>query len=599
MTARPVGQSTGRAARNFRRNSRPALISISHCSKGRPAKNEEFCVHCRGPRGSICGVRDTYLLRIAAVRLACRRIRGSGARSHSKKTSNGDASKADFTPDEEAKLAAFKKKVSEAKRKLLSDYMAAKLNALVKATGLDQTGRKLLEDAASRAVDECLKKSDSYIDKLFRTEFQLHFQTLPAAARAQIFKQLDTQAEAFAKFSETQSENWPTDEPEWKDGVKKALTATQSAAWESAESAKVATVDKQTTKYLEAIVRLAGDQERERIAPKAAQIQEALKLPKDRVDKLNAFVESLISKYAGESRARTEKWLLAMGDDERKETINRQGYSWQNPDEDDGWDQGLAKLLSADELTRIQVVKEERKMRRVRAMGGIMLALLDEKIRFTQAQRPKLEPIIQSLVKNDSRLSAEREAGNYFSYSLPLFYSAAASGWGSEIKAILDPIQWRHWQVLSETKPMPDESDGQQTALQLPPPDGVAKPEPPVEPEEIERAISDFLAKKSDGMRETLMAEQIAKAEDVVRVAHLPPDSADRLQTAARGVADESLTRWKASVEEMVRSNLRDISPINMKARLANLQNYQFGENFLTDINGRNNEGVSIFGIRY
>ena len=83
-----------------------------------------------------------------------------------------------------------------------------------------------------------------------------------------------------------------------------------------------------------------------------------------------------------------------MDDDERKQAINeRQGYyNWLQPPPATAWDEGLAKLLTPEEIDRLKTAGDDRRARRAAAMGKLLLVLLDEKIAFTSAQRVKSSP---------------------------------------------------------------------------------------------------------------------------------------------------------------------------------------------------------------
>ena len=483
-------------------------------------------------------------------------------------------------PQMEAKLAEIAKKFTDAKRKLMEAEMKQKAEEVVQATGLNEDGRKALENAGAQAVDQCLKDSDGHFEDLMRAQFS----RLMPGQLEMVLKQMNAQIGTTARFWRLQDESWPTDQQAWKDGLAKTLNGAQAAAWEKAEATRMDAAKKEMGEYMKTVVRLAGDDQRGLIEPKVGQVQQVLNLPKDRLEKLNALAESMIARNSEAIRAKNEKRLLAMGDEERKDLISRSGYTWSAGKPAAEWDDALAKLLTPDEMKRLQAAREERKTRRVHAMGEILVTLLDEKIAFTDAQRQQLGPIAEQLVKKRLDLFPDQEANNYFMYSLQTFYSAAGNASADEVKAILDPIQWQHWQDVSTANNEQDDSF-QQFGQPIPPPDDPNKLQPAPEPEDGERAVSDFLEAKSSSERETILAANLLKAEDIARVAQLPADAAERLQTAARGAAEESLAGWNASVEQVVRSNIGDAAPENVKQRLASIQGYQFQSNFLQRAN--------------
>lgn len=153
------------------------------------------------------------------------------------------------------------------------------------------------------------------------------------------------------------------------------------------------------------------------------------------------------------------------------------------------------------------------------------------------------------------------------------FFVAASKATEEETKPILDPVQWKHWQEICA--PKNPEANPPKTEV------NANQPPQPAEPEDLERAISDFLQEKTVGGRKRLLAATILKAEDAARVAQLPADMADRLRTAARGDAEESLAAWKTQMDQFLRSNfVRDATAQNVKQRLASLDDYYFGDRF-------------------
>jgi hypothetical protein len=108
----------------------------------------------------------------------------------------------------------------------------------------------------------------------------------------------------------------------------------------------------------------------------------------------------------------------------------------------------------------------------------------------------------------------------------------------------------------------------------------VSKPKPAPEPEATESAISDFLAERDAAERKKIVAEAMLKAEDAVRVAHLPDTVAERLKTAARGCADYYLNSWDMEYEQQLRSEIVDATPETISEQLAAIQNDQSSNDF-------------------
>jgi hypothetical protein len=493
-----------------------------------------------------------------------------------KKTDVSDIeAQTEISPERQAKLDEAVKKIAASTQKLLAANIEAILANVVQATSLDAAGKSSLEAASAKAVDQCLQKRVVTLHDDLRAQFK----EVPAAQLGLVLSQVDANADMFAKAMQMQSGNWPADQPAWKDALKQTLTPSQAAAWDAAEAKRKQALDQQIGDFLKGVAHFASDQQKPGLKEKVSRIQSVLDLPKDRLDKLNAAADSMLDQFGSDTSARAEKALLAMGDDQRKETLAQRQqsfYNWIQPAPETAWDQGLSRLLTPEETHRLQTAGDDRKTRRANSMGKLLLALLDEKIALTAAQRTQLEPILQTLVKQVPDLIQDEDLNNYFYYSPSLFYGAISNAPADQVKAILDPIQMRHWQEVAKLKDIPDPNMYVSNAIQLPAVGDAAKPAPPAEPEDVERAISDFLEQKSSAEREKILSGYVLKAEDIARVVHLPPAPAERLQTAARGTAEALVAQFDQLAESMVRSTIGNVSPDTVKGRLDSIQSFQF-----------------------
>ena len=206
-------------------------------------------------------------------------------------------------------------------------------------------------------------------------------------------------------------------------------------------------------------------------------------------------------------------------------------------------------------------------------MGMLLVAEFDEKAAFTTIQRERLQPITTRMVNDVSYLFSEHESDYSIAFSPQAFLTAGAGANEREMKEILDPAQWRHWQeVCGRKNPDWDSENGgapeEETA------DAGTNPRGILEPEDLEGAISDFLYEKTVKERNRMFPAMVLKAEDAGRVAGLSADTIGRLDTAARGAADKTLGDWKSSADQWIRSIVRDATAQNVKQRLRSIESY-------------------------
>jgi hypothetical protein len=303
---------------------------------------------------------------------------------------------------------------------------------------------------------------------------------------------------------------------------------------------------------------------------RTGEMQMALALPKERMDQLEKIATQAVDSSAAAWRKRAEKLLFAADDDARRQSM-KNGMLYLPVERADlpylqaAWTEGVAKLLSPDEQRQLEKTAEEKKARRVVALGAVFVAEFDQRIAFTKAQREKLQPIAEKLIAGHRPFFPEGGFNQYLNYSPQGFFLAGAKANEEEMRRILDESQWKRWQELCIVKPrVPPRKPpvAQKVVLRVP------------EPEEIENKISDYLYEKSGLERAQLLSGLLLKVEDVARVAGLGAESLARLQTAARGAAEELLAGWKSSMEQSIRAQVRDGTPQTIMQRLSGMENY-------------------------
>ena len=139
------------------------------------------------------------------------------------------------------------------------------------------------------------------------------------------------------------------------------------------------------------------------------------------------------------------------------------------------------------------------------------------------------------------------------------------------MKPILDAVQLKRWHELA-TAGTPLEGMRRPAARPSTPTDD--------EPEDVDKAISNFFYEKTESQRKEMLETNALKAEDAARVAGLSAESAERLEAAAAGTTEQSLMTWKWFTEQQIRSQLQGLTPQNVNQRLDGLQDFFFQRRF-------------------
>lgn len=479
--------------------------------------------------------------------------------------------KTPLAPEVEAKLKEFVDKVKVEKVKAWDLRMKKEIEDVTKVTGLGEEGGKSLEAPAKRAVEAAVDSWASKSGDMLRKQLSL----MPSEQAVNMLDQTLAQVAQVARSDWSGEVILPFAREDWIKALHQTLTPDQEAAWDKAQADRKESVEKEMGDILKRGADKIHEAQMQEILSECKGIESELGFPHDRSAKLEDLGKNVVDQTTEMWRKRVEKMLLSMEDDQRHQFTNNGNIfigtnEEESPIQQTTWKEGVAGLLTADETTRLQTAREARKAKRAHVMGQIMLMLLDEKIAFTEAQRQRLEPIADRLTKNVPELFAEGGGNGYYSYAPPLFLAAATKATDAELKPILDDVQLKRWRHLSNTESVvPDVPDADKS-----------KPEENSEPEDVEKAISNFLYEKTEKERKHMIEASVLKAEDAARVAGLNTEVAAQLQAAARGAAEEYLTAWKWFTEQQIRSQLQDVTPQNVQQRLDSLQDYFFQRNY-------------------
>lgn len=476
----------------------------------------------------------------------------------------------------EARLKEFIDKAKVEKSKSLDTRMTKEIADITKVTGLDDAGQQALAAPAKQAIEVCVTDWAGKLSDAIRNEIALQAPDQAALMLDQMQSQIVMIVQGELPFGTLQ----PTDQDDWVKAVHSTLSPEQAAAWDKALTERKQDVEKQMGDILKALVERTRIQFQQEILSKGKDIELTLGLTLDRAGKIEDLAKTVTDQATETWRKKAEGMLLAMDETQRNQILKNGNFFVGTepadlPSQQAAWKDGLAHLLTTDEVKHLQTVSDDRKNKRTHVMGQVMIMMMDEKAAFTTTQRQQLQPITDRLVKDVTALYPEGGFGTYFSYSPGIFLSTGVNATDAELKPILDDLQLKHWRQAAHPE------DAETT-----PPDTKAKPDEHLEPEDVERIISEFLDEKTTDQRNRLLATNLLKVEDVVRAAGLNSETVIRLQAATRGTTEESLTRWKWFIEQQVRSQLQDVTPENIRQRLDSIQDYFFQQNFEAQDNG-------------
>lgn len=223
------------------------------------------------------------------------------------------------------------------------------------------------------------------------------------------------------------------------------------------------------------------------------------------------------------------------------------------------WKEGLGRILSTEELRRIQEGLGERKARMTGALAAAALAEMDKTLALGAEQRAGLEPLLRPLMEALLR----EETQEYWSYQPYQLFNAASKVDAAKLARLLDGPQLKQWKILVNMKP--DYNRGGEVTATTPE-DGAGEERPDIEVE-----ISRHLHQIGGKERARRLELMLAQVGDASRVLHLPAPKVARLTTAAKGAVEASMETWRPNAKNWVRSSVERATPATVKATLANL----------------------------
>ncbi|HEX8313119.1 MAG TPA: hypothetical protein VF614_17470, partial [Chthoniobacteraceae bacterium] len=359
----------------------------------------------------------------------------------------------------------------------------------------------------------------------------------------------------------------------------KTLTPAEAERWRTVVAEREQETEKLIKDHLDGRAAQMRETFRQQVAARTAEIKRLLELTPERAKQIDAVVEKALEQSMAKWAEFTREQLAPFVAENREAFLKQKNFYFGTPDEasptqQPAWKEGLAAHLSAEESQRLKQIAEERRARQRRHLAEILISELDEHVAFTAAQRESIRPTLETLLEKSPLLAAGENPEQRRNVDDIALLTAAGQADEQLMRKVLDERQWKRWQALCS-----DEIASRTARRQ-----GNRKAELPAgfpvnhvaEPEDCDGVRSDFLHERVGKTRQQLLQKMTLKVEDACRVAALPPESRERLETAARGATELALVDNKTSLESMVRQQTRNAVPENIHVRLAGIQDYQF-----------------------
>jgi hypothetical protein len=365
------------------------------------------------------------------------------------------------------------------------------------------------------------------------------------------------------------------DAPEWVAVVKRLVPADSLAAWQKDRAVKKRALTDEITKGIQGLAAQAKDSHEMTLRNEVSAMAEGASISKEHVKLLEQAAKGVVEDFMRQWQKKMVERLATMSERQRSQVYGRRmGVGINLEGEGDArqipaWKTKVKEILSAEEQQRWEDVLAERRQLALQSFSHVALMEMDKRVYLTAAQRQKLEPVAEAVIKKMFGDQGIREEQEYDLDSTEMIRSLAKAR-EQDVKPLMDDGQWKRWKDLAnydgsdQRRYIP--TNGTKTPPPKPPP--AKKDGKRLEPPTAESIISEHLSQQSHTLWTKQVAAMQLRVEEAARVGALPPEGVARLATAAKGAVENLLAPWKSSMDGYVRSQLRDATPQNVRPKL-------------------------------
>lgn len=416
-----------------------------------------------------------------------------------------------------------------------------------------------LTDAQVTALD---KAADTLLEQLSDAEKKRAtsmLRTLPSSARENIMGR----NYFYIRFDRPRGEAW---EKLWEKAAATVLPGEQLAQWGKADREERSKAESDVADMIKPSEQQAEQQMEITMGAEIDGMVMALNLDKDRQKALEQLSKEAIQESLQQAR---KGWLQQVRNYSAAERKRIRGNIYFGVNEDmqaiklPVWTEGIKKLLTEEERTRIASENKQREQRAGMAISRICLAEMDKMLALSSEQRTHLEPLLMETLHS---LTDQRRQ-QYWSYNTSQLLQNAGKVKDEMTRAILDDVQLKHWKELVVS--------GSSSSRNTMPDINGTFPEVP----DMEAAISQHLYKMFIAERSRTLAAMMPHVEEASRLLSLPGPAVARLTTAAKGAVEISLAYWRQFTENFVRQSVQNTNSKNLLQALAGTTRANFSRN--------------------
>ena len=448
-------------------------------------------------------------------------------------------------------IAAYLERWVRESRGPLNEELRAKIGLMKEKLALSDSQVTSLNQSAESLLDQLCNT-----EKIRATDM---LRTLPPAAREQVM------GRSYFPIRFDRPRREAADQV-WEDAAAKVLPAEMIAQWHKIDQDERSKSDTEAADIIKPSEQQAEQQMQQLMTAEIDSMVMALNLTKERQQALEKLSKLAIQESLKLARKGWLQQARSYSTTERKRIrsnvyfgIAEEQQALKQP----VWTDGIKQLLTEAERTRMATDTQQREQRTGLAISRACLAEMDKILVLTKEQRTQLEPMMVEIMQP----LLEQRRQQFWNYNTAQLFQSAGKAKEEKVRAILDDVQWKHWQELV--------SSNGNTPRNNPTDMSATFPEAP----DMEVAISQHLFKMFVAERERSLASMMPQVEEATRLLSLPAPAVARLTTAAKGAVETSMDYWRQNTERYVRQSVQTATTKSILQALAGTERVNFGRN--------------------
>lgn len=428
----------------------------------------------------------------------------------------------------------------------LNEDLEAKIEQMKTKMDLDEQKEVALKEAARGLLDEITAEER-------QRAFGMLWPMTPKARQS-----IMGRSYFYIRFDRPRGEAW---ERRWEQAAAEVLPAEMMGRWRKILAKERQDEEAEFVKLIKPSEAYAQQQMERLMLAEMENITTELNVDEKRIGELKKLSDAAIEEALNLGR---KQWMKQVRNYSAAERRRMGANSYFGLSEEQRapslpvWKEGLKKVLTEDERTRMEDGIEQREQRSVLALSRACLAEMDQTLMLNKGQRTKLQPLIRKQMEP----LLEQRRQEYWSYNAQQLFQSAGKLPEESVREILDGAQWERWQVLvkasGSTRSTTDVKDEAMTVA------------------DMEAAISAHLYKMFVAERQKVLDVMMPHVEEAGRVLSLPDETMAELTTAAKGAVEHSLDYWRQNTERYVRQAVHTATPQNLLQALAGTERVNF-----------------------